>query len=429
MTSSIRLYERLDLIPQDPKDPESLDDLIVCAFGAFERYYVCWRNKAGEYRQGRSTLMYTKCRMINQFVDGYDLPPALQEWLWPQDNTTRDFASLQVVFGRGDEYFASDKNGKLEYKEPEKKSPETTEDKPGLRRTRTMSLFRAAPDTTTKPSAATVDDASPDRRSSATSQSESRPPSMSFSTRSMSDSSFISHPSSRSPSISSMASTVETLATIPSRPTSDADLKPLEPKSFVSAEDPLAATTALRLKRRSRPLSMSFKPSTTPRIAEGRTLSSETAATSLTPETFLQANLPVTSAHCTCGCHANPQPVVSRPTPPSYANASVQTSPIPSPMHTVASTIQPYSNYASATQDTDEIEENYYDAPVANPFPMGSMMAFFSKPGYQLGDSLRRSYEDEYDDSQYEYDDGYERTYVRSYDNDWAAWEAANGRF
>lgn len=52
MNSSTRLYERLGQIPQDPEDPESLEDLIVCAFGAFERYYVCWKNRSGQYKQG-----------------------------------------------------------------------------------------------------------------------------------------------------------------------------------------------------------------------------------------------------------------------------------------------------------------------------------------------------------------------------------------
>ncbi|KAI4616212.1 uncharacterized protein J4E87_008947 [Alternaria ethzedia] len=126
MDASTRLYKRLGEIPEDPNDPESLDDLIVCAFGAFERYYVCWKTKGGEFRQ-----------------DGHELPPALKDWLYPTNGTTRDFASLQVVFGRGEEYFASDKNGKLEYKEPELKKPAPTEDeekldRQALRRSRTV---------------------------------------------------------------------------------------------------------------------------------------------------------------------------------------------------------------------------------------------------------------------------------------------------
>jgi hypothetical protein len=54
MSSFTQLYERLSQIPQDRKDLLSLDDLTVCAFGAFESYYVCWKNKAGDYKQGRS---------------------------------------------------------------------------------------------------------------------------------------------------------------------------------------------------------------------------------------------------------------------------------------------------------------------------------------------------------------------------------------
>lgn len=52
MDASTRLYTRLGEIPEDPDNPESLDDLLVCAFGAFERYYVCWKTRGGEYRQG-----------------------------------------------------------------------------------------------------------------------------------------------------------------------------------------------------------------------------------------------------------------------------------------------------------------------------------------------------------------------------------------
>jgi len=52
MDASTRLYKRLGEIPEDPNDPDSLDDLIVCAFGAFERYYVCWKTKGGEFKSG-----------------------------------------------------------------------------------------------------------------------------------------------------------------------------------------------------------------------------------------------------------------------------------------------------------------------------------------------------------------------------------------
>lgn len=51
MDASTRLYSRLGEIPEDPNDPDNLAELLVCAFGAFERYYVCWKTKAGEYKQ------------------------------------------------------------------------------------------------------------------------------------------------------------------------------------------------------------------------------------------------------------------------------------------------------------------------------------------------------------------------------------------
>lgn len=57
MSSSTRLYERLGQISNDPDDPESLEDVIVCAFGAFERYYVCWKTMGGAYRQGTLTSL------------------------------------------------------------------------------------------------------------------------------------------------------------------------------------------------------------------------------------------------------------------------------------------------------------------------------------------------------------------------------------
>jgi hypothetical protein len=57
MSSSTRLYERLGQISNDPDDLESLEDVIVCAFGAFERYYVCWKTIGGAYRQGTLTSL------------------------------------------------------------------------------------------------------------------------------------------------------------------------------------------------------------------------------------------------------------------------------------------------------------------------------------------------------------------------------------
>ncbi|KAH7135736.1 hypothetical protein B0J11DRAFT_168566 [Dendryphion nanum] len=397
MDSASRLYERLGQIPQDPEDPESLEDMLVCAFGAFERYYVCWKNRGGEFRQ-----------------DGYDLPPALQEWLFPTDGTSRDFPTLQVVFGRGDEYFASDKLGKLEFKEPEVKKlspPEESldkEEKPTLKRSRTISFLRPLSDSSTKSfdplREAPTRDA--DRsRSSSISQPLARPQSTSLSTstseplsRSHSPptetsssqgssrrSSFISQPASRPPSISS------------SRSTSDSLSKPFSPALETSGrESPIESPhhTSTRLKRRSRPLSMSFNPNTFPKIVEGRTLSPATR----TQDPYNSNNVTTiaASAHtpCTCGCHSQP------PKPkPTYTDASMQTEP-ESPQRTALhidtssnfSSMPSYSNRSSALDIQTPLSEPEILIQKPNPVFMGRMLDYFSNPGYQLGDSLMSSY-------------------------------------
>jgi hypothetical protein len=51
-TPSSRLWNRLRDIPRDPTDEECIAELVIVAFGAFERYYICWKNQKGQYRQG-----------------------------------------------------------------------------------------------------------------------------------------------------------------------------------------------------------------------------------------------------------------------------------------------------------------------------------------------------------------------------------------
>jgi hypothetical protein len=76
MDSSTRLYARLAEIPQDPSDPNSLDDLLVCAFGAFERYYLCWKTKGGEFRHGKCNCLSADVPAANteQMVTTCHLP-------------------------------------------------------------------------------------------------------------------------------------------------------------------------------------------------------------------------------------------------------------------------------------------------------------------------------------------------------------------
>ncbi|KAF2471851.1 uncharacterized protein BDR25DRAFT_23779 [Lindgomyces ingoldianus] len=374
MNSSTRLYGRLEQIPQDPSDPESLEELVVCAFGAFERYYVCWRNRGGEYRQ-----------------DGYDLPPALHEWLFPTDGSFRDFPSLQVVFGRGDEYFASDKNGKLENKETEIKKPqpraESPEkvDKPILRRSRTISFIRPPPDPIMKPFSPATD--TPPIR-----EVLSRPPSVAIhsqpSSRPSSTSSITSapQPSSRPPSMilgSQPSSQSPSLASI--RAVSDSAPKSYGPVTDTPIRDSPTMSPMPVVPRQTtiRPLSMSFNPGAFPRILE--------EDKSLPDSSILRKR---DSGHCTCGCHIASPPAPARPI---YADASVQTDPEPKrrPEPLRVDTASDTSSLSSRSNRSSvyDIETPMTEAlPAPNPVVMGGMLSYFNNPGYRLGDSLRSTY-------------------------------------
>ncbi|KAF2853190.1 hypothetical protein T440DRAFT_506045 [Plenodomus tracheiphilus IPT5] len=385
MDASTRLYQRLAEIPEDPEDPESLDDLIVCAFGAFERYYVCWKTKGGDYRQ-----------------DGYDLPAALKDWLYPSDGTTRDFASLQVVFGRGEEYFASDKNGKLEFKEPEVKKPVEDEDKidrMALRRSRTVSFLRPLSETSIKSDATSADSLTSrqSRSSSISSQRPSRPPSLSYS-RTNSDASMLSRPNSRPLSI--VSSHTRAQSSLSSQwdarredavenSYSDTIIKTQPINSHEATIQEASATSDAQ--------DVSHHTSWSPRNNQ----SPQEPATF--PETRpLPPPQPPQKAHspCTCGCLTSQSEQNPRST---YANASVQTDPPPSPprsalrIDTSTPPLFPSQNGYSAV--SLEIETPMMDA---NPLVVGRSLDYFSKPGYQLGDSLMFGYQ-EYQPLVYQY--------------------------
>ncbi|KIX02208.1 uncharacterized protein Z518_08147 [Rhinocladiella mackenziei CBS 650.93] len=74
------------------ENSEHVSKIVVYAFGAFDRYYICWMEKSGTYHQERQGL-----------------PKRLDEWLFPADGTTRDLPTLQVSLGHNDEFFAFDK--------------------------------------------------------------------------------------------------------------------------------------------------------------------------------------------------------------------------------------------------------------------------------------------------------------------------------
>lgn len=380
MDASTRLYTRLGEIPDDPEDPESLDDLLVCAFGAFERFYVCWKTRGGDYRQ-----------------DSYDLPPALKDWLYPTDGSSRDHATLQVVFGRGEEYFASDKNGKLEFKEPEVKKP-AEEDKPDkamLRRSRTMSLFRPISRTSTTSDVSSPESTRGSRSSSISSQRAARPPSLS-SSRTSSD------------SIPIFPKPLATQSSLPSHRANRSSLSMQWPAELEGPRSPVRVTDVISeasyesersQNHQASPMNaFNPRPLFTPR--------SKAASVSQSPEpkpekiidsaihSVPRSNI-TSKASCTCTCgHGGNNLSVQQPSRPGYSNASVQTDPEPSRSALHINTSPGYGAYDQViSAATEEIQTlTFEDSPDANPILMGRMGSYFGKPGYQLGDSLFSSY-------------------------------------
>ncbi|KAI1513664.1 hypothetical protein L13192_00963 [Pyrenophora tritici-repentis] len=467
MDASTRLYKRLGEIPEDPNDPESLDDLIVCAFGAFERYYVCWKTKGGEFKS-----------------DSYDLPPALRDFLYPDPSSgiTRDHASLQVVFGRGEEYFASDNNGKLEFKEPaetRKSLPPTSNggdndeeggitnnntkaDRQALRRSRTVSFLRPLSEMSVRSDTSFGSETSSsgsgygpgsgygngwssrNKRSSSSASSTrvSRPPSLSFA-------------SSRSNSEVSMLgmTIVEGEAVQTARPgwmqmgkmgekegvVSEEQNSPRQGRGDVDGGSETVLTTAPAL------------------ISTSRTAPTSYPSTS------------TTTAPCTCGCHAHAPSSTSIPTytstytststststspppkpRPTYTSTSTQTTPpltsTPTPRAALRINTSTPSNYWStqtpshgdysaisqaSTSFYSDYDNTYYDdayyeddeVEEVQPVPMGRMSMLFSKPGYQLGDGLMGmgvgiawDYVDEDEDEGGGYEDSEEEGVVYEY--------------
>ncbi|KAH6865575.1 hypothetical protein BKA58DRAFT_413283 [Alternaria rosae] len=370
MDASTRLYKRLGEIPEDPNDPESLDDLIVCAFGAFERYYVCWKTKGGEFRQ-----------------DGYDLPPALKDWLYPNDGTTRDFASLQVVFGRGEEYFASDKNGKLEYKEPELKKQAPTEDeekldRQALRRSRTVSFLRPLSETSIRSDSGVSDTNRSKRSSSISSQRASRPPSLSYtSSRTNSDISLLGETivegQMRQPGRPSYISQWTALGS--SAGELEQVASPQVSDDRIHTESVMEREGKMESMKTASPASVATTP-LRPTVASNTMILQRSPP----PRRKPTSNTP----SCTCNCHTSQSPPKS-----TYTTTATQTSPPPSPLHrdNPSSSYWPsQANYSAIPQDPSYYTDEEYDTP---PVFMGRMSTYFSKPGYQLGDSLFSGYQ------------------------------------
>jgi hypothetical protein len=312
----------------------------------------------------------------------------LNEWLNPTDGTTRDWASLQVVFGRGEEYFASDKNGKLEFKEPEVKKPTEGEEKEKtdrqiLRRSRTVSFLRPLSQTSIRADAAPSEAPVMNRRtSSISSQRASRPPSLSYSTT------------------GSEASTVSALEPQP---------PPAAPSSLFSRMAFVGKSSALTPEFKT--IQSSASETVVPVAGTDTICIPDTEANGIyipsIPEESMEpiaARKTATSETCTCGCHDPPVPQTRRPT---YTNASVQTDPAP-PQPRTSLRVDTFSASAWSTHDYSAVSRDVrtpvFDSFYTAPFSMGRMTNYFSKPGYQLGDSLSSGY-NYYEPPVYQYQD------------------------
>jgi hypothetical protein len=328
-------------------------------------------------------------------LDGYDLPPALRDWLYPPNGSTRDFASLQVVFGRGEEYFASDKNGKLEFKEPEVKKIVEDEEKSErqlLRRSRTVSFLRPLSETSVRSEGSAVDSIRSRRSESISSQRASRPPSLSWS-RTNSDVSVLAQAMSQGQSVASGRSTAQSSLVsqweLLGSSATNADSAMPSTEVEISEQDQIgtkgprtAATTTEVLQQPS--WSRQLRRSTT-QPADTRTNQDQPEMRrSVSPDKNI---LP----QCTCGCHD--VPLQPRPKP-TYTDSSMQTDPTPSPPRTALRIDTTTPSYPSLHSHSAVSQEVPTPTLQNNPVFMGRMLDYFSKPGYQLGDSLSSGYHD-----------------------------------
>jgi len=129
------------------------------------------------------------------------------------------------------------------------------------------------------------------------------------------------------------------------------------------------------------------------------TSSPPSSQSALTQEpTTLQQNPPPQSRPtsepppCTCNCHATPNPSPP-PEKPTYTATATQTSPLPTPLpreDSHSSYWPSQANYTAIPQEPSYYTDEDYDTP---PVFMGRMSTYFSKPGYQLGDSLFSGYQ------------------------------------
>lgn len=276
-------------------------------------------------------------------------------------------------------------------KKPAPVEDEEKLDRQALRRSRTVSFLRPLSETSIRSDGGTSDTNRSKRSSSISSQRASRPPSLSY-TNSRTNSeisllgetivegqtSQLTRPSYIS-QWTALGSSVGELKQVASPSTSEHGIygvPVVEPE-----RDKVPTKTAS-------PASVTSKPPLPP----SRT---DTAPNATTRQQNFQAQRNVTSdtPPCTRGCHTSPLPLPPQQTRPTYVTIATQTSPLPSPLCPETSNTSYWpsqANFTAIPQDAAYYVDEDYDTP---PVVMGRMSTYFSKPGYQLGDSLFSGYQ------------------------------------
>lgn len=247
-----------------------------------------------------------------------------------------------------------------------------------------MSFVRPLSETSARSDASAAESAErrQSRSSSISSQRASRPPSLSFlrTNSDMSLSQSNSRPSSLVSAHSRTPSSLSSQWTAPSVKTSESDEQ--EYDSAIAEESFITPPARLDLNAMIQPRAQDILPY--------ERVPSKPTQDSRTRQEFAPSIQ--TSPVCSCGCHNS-----SLPSKPhlKYADASVQTDFPPSPprtalrINTSDSSFWPSQQHYSATLQPFETPTL-----VTNPVFMGRMMNYFSKPDYQLGDSLVSGYVD-----------------------------------
>lgn len=230
--------------------------------------------------------------------------------------------------------------------------------KQALRRSRTVSFLRPLLETSTRSEDNTMEERRNKRSESISSQRASRPPSLSYS-RTNSDLSMISQP--QATGLSRLSSGLSMVS---------------QWSSSGSAENSHPESIAIRTS------------SEKPRTPESGKISIDTAAS------------------CSCDCHydmaqATPPP---QSTAPFYTDSSTQTDPPLPPLQqasslqksslTINTTLSAYQSSHGSLTASHGVQTPLSEVTAFQPNPvfMGRMMDYFSKPGYQLGDSLSTGY-------------------------------------